>query len=74
MGEVKLERSDPTFANFTKAHDHENMLLGPLLGLWNVRVQVRTPEASASLYSQEPPLCQEKCSCVYKVIIKSCTT
>ena len=46
MGEVKLERSDPTFANFTKAHDHENMLLGPLLGLWNVRVQVRTPEAS----------------------------
>lgn len=46
MGEVKLEGWGLPFAKFRKAHDHENMLLGPLLGPRSGCVQVRASEAS----------------------------
>lgn len=37
--------------------NHDNLLLGPLPGLWKGPVQVRDPEVSASIASQPICLC-----------------
>ena len=54
MGEVKLEGWGLPFAKFRKAHHHENMLLGPLLGLRSGCMQVRASEATFLSFTVNP--------------------